>query len=959
MKTLSFSIPLIKTKLLVPELRPGFVHRPRLTAILDKGMLHPLTLVSAPAGFGKTTLLAEWASQRRAPLAWLTVGPEDNDVLRFYVYLIGALRSLHPQVGEETLSLLQNNRPETLEAGLTFLINDLSTVEEEFVLVLDEFHHIQEPSVYRSLRFLLGHLPPALNLMIATRSDLPFSYTRLRAKGDLVEIRADDLRFTKAEIAEFLKGTMHMEVAERELEILEEHTEGWITGLQLAAISLRSQPDIPGFLARAPGNAQLVMDFLLDEVFRQQPQEVQQFLLRTSILETICAPLSEAVMQAEKAGPGKAMLERLDRENLFMIALDEGRQWFRYHPIFSSFLRYQLDQTKREEISELHRRASSWYAGYGDLEAAIKHALWAGDNEGAADLIEDNFDRLLQEGLVLTLAKWIRNLPDMIGETRPHLCLAVAWSYLSTLDLDRAKYWAEAAAAQAQKQIAAGAVPGAPAGRETRKQSELLGQAAVYRALLATLQGNSQLTLKFMREALDSLPEEDLFWRSFVIFDQAILHFLSGDTPQTVRSLMEAIQAAGRSGNLFLKTVATCQLGEVQAIQGQLSRALSTYQQVAPIAKDPHGAPLPLAGTIYMGVGEILRERNQFSEAEASLELGIKLSRLWIPPGAIDGYISLARLRNSLGDQAGARRLLAKAGRLAELTEASDWDDMLVALQTTRLLLQQNDLPSAIQYAHLQGLLNDQHEVVIVERPAFLGEQLKILQARFWLAFGLQEGPGASTSLAGSSALYLARAVENLHSLRCQVESGQHFGYLIEMLVLLALAEQGLGNLPEAYEALRQAFVLAETEGYIRIFVDEGAPMRSLLAGFRAQSRWEEKQRWQAYLDQLAAAWGPPEPGAEAVGAAFIEGDLPTTPKAIHPTPPAMVDRQDLIEPLTRREEEVLRLIASGHSNREIALRLCIELNTVKRHASNVYAKLGVKKRTQAVTLARRLGILP
>ncbi len=934
---MSTELPLLGTKISVPPIPPEFVRRPRLTDRINRGVKGPLTLLSAPAGFGKTNLLVEWTAETSLSVAWLTLNDEDNDLSRFFRYLISALQGVESGLGEDVLDFIQSTKSSGLEMGLTLLINEISALPKDIALVLDDFQVLEAPAIHQSLSFLLKHLPHNLHLVIASRSEMALDLAFLRAKGWVVELGADELRFTSEEVALFFKQTMGLRLPPETVRALEERTEGWITALQLAAISLRSQSSPLTMLAGFHGDAHYLVDFLAEEVLYRQPEEVRQFLLRCSILDILSGPLCEAVVNPDsQPGYGANMLDRLEHANLFVTPLDQSHEWFRFHQMFADFLRHIQGETQAAEVPCLHRRAAAWFEQHGNLDEACKHALAAGDAEWAADLIERNIGASIKAGELLALTRWIGKLPDKVIQRRPRLSLPYAWGLIVAYQLDKARFWldrVERTPIDRQPDEEASVGP-----RRSTNLWNIQGGLAICRSMLALISGNVQQAAEFSRAAMDSLHEDSPFIRSTVALEDSLYFILSGDTSKAIETLRETARIARGANNVLVLVVATCELAGMQAMQGHLSQALVTLQKAQFMALGPDGNPLPLAGIVDVEFGEILRERDLLQKAKDYLERGRQLTHDWWSLSSLEGLISLARVLQSRGDIAGAQALIDEASSLALSTESSQWDDMFVSAVAARLALQRNDLTAAAQWLKKSGLLDAAGSVQAL--PHHVHEYMQLTQARYYLATGQDRG----------DARRLRQALEILQSILPEVEQFQRVTSKIEILVLQALTDYALGETNQAVNALLSALALGEPEDYRRIFLDEGRPLAELLACCRqAQKESGDYLPSLGYIESLLETIRPAGGAAQALPPVGEKQPEPTTTRTEDGFPIS----------LSAREVEVLSLIAAGKSNQEISSQLFLALNTVKRHAYNIYAKLEVKKRTQAVSKARQLGLIP
>ncbi len=916
----------------------------RLKKQLDAGVQRTLTLISAPAGFGKTTLLAAWASDQTMPVAWLSLDHQDNDLHRFLTYLMQAIEGAVRSTGAQPAGLTSTAQAPSLEASLTLVINELALLTTDVALVLDEYHFIDNPEIHRAIDFLLDHQPPRLHLLIASRIEPSLALHLLRARGQIVEIRSADLQFTRDETAAFLKQTMGLDLSAESIAALDARAEGWVAGLQFAALALQdgnprgTQP--PGNHVTFPARNHYLFDFMAAEVLYQQPAEVQQFLLRTSILDNLTGPLCDAVADpAKPEGHGQVVLHNLYHHNLFLTALDDACKVFRYHTLFSDFLQQVLKESHPDEVPELHRRASEWYCQHGQMEQAIQHALAAGDMEKASDLMEQNYLNITPASGVVSLLSWIRSLPVEWICRRPRLCLTYAWGLILNFDLDDAEEWIERAA----QSIPPTAFHSAAHELDPQTRA-LLGEIEVCQVYIATFRGHGLKSVELSRQALEHLPSDNLFFRSLLALDRSIYNVFHGDVQQAEKTLTEVVRISQQAGNVMTLVLARAQLGEVQFLQGRPTRAIATYRQAIQFAQSPDGTPIAIAGFLFIGLGDVLRERNELDAAEQSLKRGIALSREWMPISVLDGALSLARLAQSRGDVQAAQAHIAEAQRLADSTEASQWDDMLVSATAARLALQQGHLQAALNWAGQVNLLEAKPEKRSPQLPYQIYELQQFTLARLWLALGRQEHQTDAAQHA-------------LDILACMEPSQMHLGRLgplTELRLLRALAYQEMDQIEPALACLRAALTHTEVEGYVRCLLDEGIPMARLVSSqLSAQRRSSSGAQFPStgYLRQLLDLFASDAQAPSSVAqAAEVQAEAAA--------PPARHLQAEYIEALTPRELDVLRLVATGASNQDIAQKLCISLNTVKRHVNSILSKLGITSRTQAVVHARELGLL-
>lgn len=880
-------ISILATKLYLPRLRPDMVSRPHLIERLNKGLHRKMTLIAAPAGFGKTTLVSAWVASIERPAAWLSLDEGENDPVHFLTYLVAALQTIIPTLGDGVLRALQSPQPPSTEALLTALLNELATFRDPFVLVFDDYHMIDARPVEQALTYLVEHLPPPMHLVIATREDPHLPLARLRARDHLTELRAADLRFTLSETAAFLNQMMGLTLSDQDIAALERRIEGWIAGLQLVALSMQGQKDITAFIRSFTGSHQYVADYLLEEVLGQQSESIQHFLLRTSILDRLCGPLCDSVL-LDASMPGQATLEHLERANLFLVPLDNERQWFRYHPLFAQLLRLRLQSTarsstdnERDLIAALHRRASTWYEEHGLELEAFHHAVAAHDLDRAACLVEGKEMSLPFLGSVATVLSWLESLSTAELDARPSLWVVYASAVLFT---------GQNTAVEQKLQAAEAALQDSEPDDRTRN---LLGRIASMRATLAVMQHDVTTIIAQSRRALSYLPSNNLTLRTATTWTLGYAYQLQGDRAAAREAYTEILSLGKASGDSIYTIAATVSLGQIQETNNQLSLAMQTYQRALQLAGDP---PLLIACEAHLGLARILYQRNDLQAAEQHAQQCVQLTQ---QIESIDTFISyavfLARLKLARRDIPGAMAISDEAEAFVHqhnfLHRMAD-----VATGQVLILLHRGLLSAA---AHLAA-----------------AHELPLSQARVHLAQG--EASAALTVLA---------------SWRQQVEARGWQDEQFQVMVLQALALQAHGEQDQAGHLICDVLAMAEPAGFIRLFLDEGRSMAHLLSQAKALGRMPDA------IGKLLAAYQAEEHRSQ-------------TPA--YPPSPA----QSLIEPLSRREIEVLQLIAQGLSNQEISEQLVLALETVKGHNKKIFGKLQVQRRTEAVARARQLGLL-
>ena len=775
--------PILATKLYIPPLRPNVVIRPRLLEQLNEGLHRKLILISAPAGFGKTTLVSEWLAGSERPAAWLSLDEGENDPTRFLTYLVAALQTIAATIGEGVSGVLQSPQPPPTESILTALLNEITAIPDNFVLILDDYHVIDAKAIDHILTFLVEHLPPQMHLVIATREDPQLPLARLRAGGHLTEVRAVDLRFTPGEAAEFLNQAMGLTLSAEDVSALESRTEGWIAGLQLAALSLQGQKDTAGFIRTFTGSHHFVLDYLVEEVLGQQPESLQTFLLRTSILDRMTGPLCDAVL-LDPSGSGQETLEYLEHANLFLVPLDNERRWYRYHQLFADLLRQRLHQRSTsstedevEDVNELHIRASVWYEDH-ELEIeAFQHAAAANDVARAERLIEGEGMPLHFRGAGASVLNWLESLPRTALDTRPSLWV----TYASTL-----LFGGQHTAVEQKLQAAEAAMPRTELDDKTR---DLVGRIASMRATLAVIQHDGETIITQSRRALEYLRPDNLPVRTATTWTLGYAYQLQGDRAAASQAYTEVISIGKSFGDSIYTLAATINLGQLQEADNQLYLAAESYRRSLQLAGDP---PQRMACEAHLGLARICYEWNDLEAALAHGQQSAQLARQ-ITVDTLAAYgVFVARLKLAQGDVSGAAAALDEAEayvrRYSFVFRMPD-----VAAAQVLLLLHQGHLAAA---AHLAQT----HE-------------LPLSQARVYLAQG-------DTSAA------LAR----LLPWRRQVEAKGWADERLKVMVLQAVALQAQGKQDQAVHLLCDALALAAPGGFIRLFVDEGPPMANLLS---------------------------------------------------------------------------------------------------------------------------------
>lgn len=894
---------ILQTKLNIPLGRQQVIGRPQLIERLNQGLQRKLTLVSAPAGSGKTCLISAWSQCCERLFAWLSLDQQDNEATTFLTYLGAALQRAHPDLENALQPALQILATSAADSAATHrfvtdLLNSVTQLDAPLVLVLDDYHEIRALPDHQILSFLLDHLPANLHLVIVSREDPPLPLARMRGHQELTEIRAADLRFSTTEIGDFLQQVMGMELIDEHIALLEERTEGWIAGIQLVALALHNRTDPAPFVLSFAREERYVMDYLMDEVVKQQPPSIQRFLLNTSILERLCSSLCDALCAdpplLEAGQSSQDIIDALEQANLFIIPLDTHRYWYRYHHLFAELLRHRLRRIMPAQIPQLHSQASIWYEENGFVIEAMRHALTIDDVDRVVALMEKNVLDIAYSGELATLLTWMRSVPSAVVRSRPLLCIAYGWAYTYAGQLQTAEgYVQDAQTAMAQNPDA-----------DARYVS---GQTAAIRAYRAALSGQMGRAVQLAQHALAHLVDGDPAHGFTQLLLASALSW-SGQLQAAAKAYETAMTASLATGNISIQVDFLCDMTRLQGWQGRLHAAAQSCRNAIAMAEEQFqegGEQSPETGYAYLRLSAILREWNQKETALELANRGIAICAKWGQANILTHcYFELAQVRQAFGDLAGARQAVQQANLLA--AGLSPWFGVRAQGWQARIQLLQGDLKSAVKWQ--QGNMPDPDHALKFE---LIDNYFTV--ARILISQGQQ--PGASPS----STVFLL-----LDRLADLAEECGATGYLIEALALQALAAWNNGNPGQALAALERALTLARPEGYIRLFVDLGESMVDLF--------WHGAEQGidPAYIGQLLAVLN-----SEIVFA-----------------PP------ELVEPLSVRELEVLRLLAIGLSNNEIAQQLVVTLGTVKSHISHIYQKLSVNSRTQAVARAQEIHLI-
>jgi LuxR family maltose regulon positive regulatory protein len=888
------STPILTTKFSIPPRRLDWVLRPRLINRLDEGLRRKLILVSAPAGFGKTTLIASWLQglgdrNQHPRVAWLSLEEEDNDPIRFLAHLIGAFRTIDPSAGQTIWPFLETPKVPKLNHLMTMLINDLATLATESVLVLDDYHAINHAALQTAVRFFLDHLPPRCHLVITTREEPALPLARLRARWEVMEIRLQDLRFIGDETAAFLNRTMGLALTPEATQTLEDRTEGWIAGLQMAALSLRGRKRMSGCnhasldIEALSGGQRDIIDYLAAEVLRQQPDEIRTFLRQTGILDRFNASLCDAVTGRSDS---QAMLAQLEKANLFLIPLDDQRRWYRYHHLFADFLR---TESAEAEQTALHRLACKWHEERNLTTEAVKHALAARDPVTVVRLIRASAEETLRDGGFTTILGWVNALPDEV--VRAHGDLSVHKGWLLYLR-------GETAAAETYATQAAGSEsPNDPPVQR--------GMLRSFQAYLAISRGEPAEAVRLAEEALMLLSDTESFYRTTALSHLGQAQRLVGDRQTAIETLRQAIALGQRLGNHLITLEALGYLTQLLYQQGQLREAIVSCEQAAGQYQDTAGQPLPMAGLIYVPLGMLYYERNDLAQADHYVSTGIALcQRMGTVYPTLLGQRTLARLHFTRGETEAAWQTLASARCLAAKSENQRRIRLIIAMTAEIQLRQGLTAAAALTIEGLPGTARER------------SEQENVTVARLLLAQGKAEA-----------------ALSSLRQLEQIAERQGRLGSLITIHLLQALVHQALDHPSAALESIERSLCLAAPEGYRSVFLDEGPAVEALLS--------QLPHRASCFVGGLLEAF------------ARRRADNLQAETGRSPSPaPALIERLSLTQ-LT-----VLRLVADGLSNRDIAARLSITEGTTKWHLNQIYGKLNVGSRTQALVQARHLNLL-
>ena len=890
---------ILTTKLYNPPLRPKSVRRTRLIERLNQGLHRKLTLVAAPAGFGKTTIVSEWIAEYPYPVAWVSIDEQDNDPTRFFAYMIAALQAVQPTIGKEIEDSLQSPQTPAINNVLTVLLNDLATMSQTFMLVLDDYHMLTNQVIDEAMAFLIDYLPPQMHLVITTREDPQLPLSRLRARGQLTELRASDLRFTIDEAVEFLNTVMGLQIETEDIVALERRTEGWIAGLQLAALSMQGQADSHEFITAFAGDNRYVVDYLVDEVLLHQPDMIRDFLLQTSIVDRLCGGLCQAITHEPDSDQ---LLDTLERNNLFVIPLDDKRMWFRYHHLFADVLRAHLNMEFPDLIMTLHQRASDWYVQNQLYADGVRHAFLAEDFHRAAYIIEMTWATMDRTRQFATWLKWARQLPDEHIQMRPVLSVGYAWALLENGELEDGE----------RRLNDAESLLDAPTGNMLIHDEEefeyLRASIANARTYLSQAYNDVPATIAYAHQALDLLPPDDYLRRGITGSLLGLALWQRGDIKSAYNTFASAMNNFETAGNIMFAVTGVYILSDMLLTLGQFRNAIDTYLRSLQLVSADEQAPMQGTADVYLGLSELYFERFDNDLTKQYLQKSETLSKTTgFPRWRYRWSLVQSRFRLSMGDFEGALNMLDEAER--HYIRGPVPDMRPIPALRAMIWIKQGNVLEAIRWA-------DDHKLSVDDTLRFPREFEYLTFARLLIA-RYRKG---DTSAIDDAVTLLSRLLD-------LAEDGGRNGSIINILIQQALLHDATGNTENGLTYLERALALAEPEGLVRTFVDEGIPIKRLLNEIH-------KDDARNYITTLLSAFETEQP-------------LPTDSPV-----------QALIEPLSDRELEVLQLVADGLSNRDISEQLYLALSTVKGHNRNIYGKLGVQRRTEAVARARDLGLI-
>ncbi len=914
---------ILRTKIHIPRLRPQLVVRQRLLDRLQNGLWCRLTLVSAQAGFGKTTLLSDWALKAGLPVAWITLDEDDNIPDRFLRYLHAAIQAALPGFGGTTSAMLAARQPLQPLDFIASLINELDEFGTKTILVLDDYHLLHHPNIHQAINYLLEHLPESLHLVVAGRSDPLLPLPRLRARGEINELRSPDLRFSAEESKTFLHQVMGLDLSNEDIAALETRTEGWIAGLQLAALSMRDRADSSQFIRAFTGSNRYILDYLIEEVLRRQPEEIQDFLIKTSILNR----LSDGLCQAVSANPGsRTLLEKLDQANLFIQELDDERGWYRYHTLFADLLRYQLKRSLPDEVTRLHLRAAGWLAANHMPIEAVYHYLEAHEIAQAAFIVEATGEQLLNQGHANRFLGWLDSLPHEVYLARPRLPLIYAWGLISTNQFGLVEPHLQAV----EKSLETWRLPETEPGLRNEPKS-VLTQVQATRAIAASTRGDLEETIRLSNQALaDMTPNENLY--SALQMGLGVAYHLHGNLKQATQAFSNAASSAEKSGEIAVWLTALFNTGDLQLVQGMLHQAEVTFKRGIEATASSSPSSLPVSGMAYCGLANLYYEWDDLPAALECSQKAVALSDQWGNSNIqVASYGIRSRILDALGQSQAAADFLARAAGLMESSRVTPNIQQLVDVYQVDSWLRAGQIEHAWQWLQNNPLKVEDDIPYIFQYECFA-------KARVMVTYGMAH---KDNSLIENALTYLQR-------LHIAMEGAGAKNWMIGCLALLATGLAAIEENDQALGSLQKALSQASREGYIRLFVDYGHPMEVLL------ERDVALPVTTLPVKQYAAALLTHFEGRSPV----VTEPVSARKQHLHPPDPGKGPGKELVEPLSEREIEVLGLVASGLGNQEIAERLILAPGTIKRHLHNIFGKLDVATRSQAIARAHELKLI-
>lgn len=923
-------IPLLQSKMMSPFVRENLVHRCRLIDQIEKGIEQGFILVSSPPGYGKTTLVADWAQQSVTPVGWLSLDANDNELLTINRYVKAIFEKFFPNQ-EQPLDAfpIEGNTKESFQAILNALINQCSQSPFDLSLVLDDYQVIVNPEIHHCIAYLLDHFPAHLRLILITRSDPPFSLARLRANHCILEFHAPELAFSLRETGQFLNQTLQLNLSDTDVANLYGKTEGWVTGLQLASLtqdgsSIINQPGMS-----ISGNANLTIEYMVDEVINQQPASIRDFLLRTSVLDDLYGPLCDYILQPFEMPPNsRELLHTLYHSNLFLTPLDPEEHWFRYHSLFSGALRHLLAETYPDEVPVLYARAVEWCDQNGLFNAAFTYATILNDHSRLIDLLEKNSIEAVKQNRILDIFGLIQRTDESLLASSPILSLIYSWGCLFSFDVDSGEIWLGRTIELMQHLK--------PDSNTKSIETLIWGLIAAGQSILAATHGDMKQALEQSMRALRLLPEENDFSHSFALLNHGLTLSISGEVNKAILVLNDAIHVSRKSGNWVVMTVARSNLGEILIDNGQLSEALILFEQSIRFLSTMPGKFIALVNLIHKEMADIYLARNQLAEAEQSLLKCLETdNELGSSFNDFDTHVRLAHLYQCQGNIQQSKNEISLARKLSN-TSQTRLDDLILDTHEAKwALLRGQTFPA--QRLMQKLAIDEQANLQDVKGiPFVIADNVQLVIARYFLTQGqLTDDPEK-----------IAQAVDKLKALLPLFNDAGLVEHQIEAYALLALAYHALDRLEDALAALNLALQRAEPEEFRQIFLDEGIPMSRLLIhdlSAQKQNRLNDEFPSRAFVSDLLFR---------------LTGKETDRDRDRREEDDVLAEDKFVVELLTGRENEVLELVARGRSNNEIALNLHISVNTVKRHLNNTFMKLGVSTRTQAIRVAQQRGLI-